>query len=92
MGTLMLFLIFTLSRTPIPLRTLMLDMGQRLLGVLFSPYSKMRKGKSLKELFNAVPLRPAMSCSDVAEEQLFRKVNQLLFCFSLRDAAQTMAP
>jgi hypothetical protein len=70
----------------------MLDMGQRQLGILFSPHPKILKGKPLKELFNAVPLRPAMSFSDVAEERLFRKVNQLLFCFSLRDAAQTIAP
>ena len=33
-----------------------------------------------------------MSCSDLAEEQLFRKVSQLLFCFSLLGAAQTIAP
>ena len=32
-----------------------------------------------------------MSCSDLTEKQLFRKVCQLLFGFSLLDAPQTIA-
>jgi hypothetical protein len=86
-----LFLIFTLSRIPTLLRTRMLDMGQRQLGILFSPHPKILKGTPLKELFDAVQLRPAMSCSDLTEEQLFGKVCQLLFGFSLLDAPQTIA-
>ena len=69
----------------------MLDMGQRQLGMLFPPHLKILKAKPLKELFDAVQLRPVMSCSDLTEEQLFRKVCQLLFGFSLLDAPQTIA-
>ena len=69
----------------------MLDMVQRYLGVLFSSHPKILKGKPLKVLFYAKQLRLAMSCSDLAEKQPFRKVSQLLFCFYLLDAAQTIA-